>query len=266
MEFIRDLLHGQLDMHTHADGTAHSHNERGARADYSPSDEIIFMRGFYLGITVVIAALVLLKLLSSPTIPVVLIVVGVLMMMPRLLLSVFLLRYAPRRFDVVRKIQSQIPWRGDEQVLDVGTGSGILLVGCARQLTTGRAIGIDVWQANGGGGTPERFHNNVEAEGVADHVVLQNVDARSMPFENEAFDVIVSSMAMHHVGANPKDLDRATREMIRTLKPGGYMALFDVGPILDQSLKVMRQSGFVVSQQEGIAVKYVLAQKPAFDG
>src|SRR5262245_54913371 len=32
-----------------------------------------------------------------------------------------------------------IPWRGDEAVLDVGCGRGLLLVGAARRLTTGKA-------------------------------------------------------------------------------------------------------------------------------
>jgi hypothetical protein len=40
-----------------------------------------------------------------------------------------------------------IPWRGNEMVLDVGCGRGLLLVGDARRLTTGKAIGLDRWVA-----------------------------------------------------------------------------------------------------------------------
>src|SRR5215471_12810079 len=40
-----------------------------------------------------------------------------------------------------------ISWSGHEQALDVGCGRGLLLVGVAKRLTTGRAIGIDIWQA-----------------------------------------------------------------------------------------------------------------------
>ena len=36
-------------------------------------------------------------------------------------------------------------WRGDEQVLDVGCGRGLLLAGAARRLTSGHATGIDIW-------------------------------------------------------------------------------------------------------------------------
>ena len=37
--------------------------------------------------------------------------------------------------------------RGDETVLDVGCGRGLLLIGAARRLTTGKAVGVDIWQA-----------------------------------------------------------------------------------------------------------------------
>src|SRR5436190_962392 len=39
-----------------------------------------------------------------------------------------------------------IPWRGDERVLDVGCGHGLMLIGAAKRLTSGRATGIDIWQ------------------------------------------------------------------------------------------------------------------------
>jgi cyclopropane fatty-acyl-phospholipid synthase-like methyltransferase len=37
--------------------------------------------------------------------------------------------------------------RGDETVLDVGCGRGLLLIGAAKRLTTGKAPGVDIWQA-----------------------------------------------------------------------------------------------------------------------
>src|SRR5215831_4239697 len=43
------------------------------------------------------------------------------------------------------RMLSSIPWRGDEQVLDVGCGRGLLLVGAAQRLTTGKATGLDRW-------------------------------------------------------------------------------------------------------------------------
>src|SRR5262245_52487513 len=39
------------------------------------------------------------------------------------------------------RLIKDIPWRGDEQVLDVGCGRGLLLLGAARRLTSGKAVG-----------------------------------------------------------------------------------------------------------------------------
>src|SRR5690348_943341 len=40
-----------------------------------------------------------------------------------------------------------LPWRGDERVLDIGCGHGLLLIAAAKHLTTGQAMGIDIWIA-----------------------------------------------------------------------------------------------------------------------
>ena len=54
------------------------------------------------------------------------------------------------------KIIASIPWRGDEQVLDVGCGHGMMLLAAAKQLKSGRAIGIDIWsQADQADNNPE---------------------------------------------------------------------------------------------------------------
>ena len=43
------------------------------------------------------------------------------------------------------RMLAQVPWTGNEWVLDVGTGRGLLLIGAAKRLTAGRAVGIDIW-------------------------------------------------------------------------------------------------------------------------
>ena len=121
-----------------------------------------------------------------------------------------------------------IPWRGDEQVLDVGCGRGLLLIAAARRLTSGKAIGVDVWHSRDQAGNhPEATWANARAEGVAGRIEIRDGDARELPFANDSFDVIVSSLVIHNIwGSNERA--RALREIARVLKPGGHVALLDV--------------------------------------
>jgi SAM-dependent methyltransferase len=120
-----------------------------------------------------------------------------------------------------------IPWRGDERVLDVGCGRGLLLIGAARRLTTGKAIGLDRWVAGAlTGNRPEAVLDNARLEGVLDRVEVKEGDVRQLPFADDSFDVVVSNFVVHEVNNRP-EREQTLREMVRVLKPGGRLALAD---------------------------------------
>jgi len=123
---------------------------------------------------------------------------------------------------------ASIPWRGDEQVLDVGCGRGLLLIAAAKHLTTGRAIGVDVWHSvDQADNRPEATWANARAEGVADRIAVRDADARALPFADATFDVIVSSLVLHNIHGRA-EREKALHEIVRVLKPGGCVTLLDV--------------------------------------
>jgi arsenite methyltransferase len=125
-------------------------------------------------------------------------------------------------------VLDQTSWRGDEHVLDVGCGRGLMLIGAAQRLTTGRAIGIDIWQAKDqSANAPEGALNNARIEGVLEKVEIQTADMRSLPFADHSFDVIVSHWVVHNLG-NKTDRDLSLSEMARVLRPGGNLILCDI--------------------------------------
>ena len=126
------------------------------------------------------------------------------------------------------RLLDRISWSGQEQVLDVGCGRGLLLIGAAKRLSTGRATGIDIWQAEDlTGNGPEAALENARREGVAERVVVKTADVRKLPFADGAFDVVVSSAVIHNL-YKAEDRDQAIREIARVMKPGGRAVIEDI--------------------------------------
>lgn len=169
--------------------------------------------------------------------------IGFLFILPALLAR----RFALRKWNYVSNIRKQIfdsiALRGDERVLDVGCGSGLLLNGAAMRLTSGKATGIDIWAPHGGGGNFALLMKNAKAEGVADKIEFKQADVRQLPFEDASFDVIVSSGALHHISHNMPDHEQALNEMVRALKPGGKIVLWDTNHMVKGYASRMKSIG-----------------------
>jgi SAM-dependent methyltransferase len=125
------------------------------------------------------------------------------------------------------KMLGMIDWRGDERVLDVGCGAGLLLIGAAKRLTTGKATGVDVWsKVDLSANARERTLRNVALEGVEEKTEVLDGDAAAMNFADGMFDVVVSNLVIHNIASRERR-DKACREIARVLKPGGVAVISD---------------------------------------
>jgi arsenite methyltransferase len=126
------------------------------------------------------------------------------------------------------RLLAMIPWCGDESVLDVGCGRGLMLVGAAQKLTTGKAFGIDIWQAKDqSANSPQGAIENAQLTNVGDRVEVKTADMLNLPFPDQSFDVVLSAWAVHNLEQKP-DRDLALSEMMRVLKLGGHLILSDI--------------------------------------
>ena len=166
------------------------------------------------------------------------------------------------------RMLSLCAWRGDEQVLDVGCGRGLLLAGAAKRLINkGTAIGIDIWSnVDMGGNSEAATRHNLELEGVSERCSLISVPAQEMPFSDESFDVIVSNLCLHNIyeGASRR---LAVRQIARVLKRGGIALLSDYKHTGEYAAQ-LREAGLSVERRWGNPLstfpplRIVIARKP----
>jgi arsenite methyltransferase len=121
-----------------------------------------------------------------------------------------------------------IPWRGDEKVLDIGCGRGLMLIGAAKRIRgASKAVGIDLWRPEDlSGNSQEAVTANARAEGVFDRIKIDTGDARKLPYQPNTFDVVLASLALHNIQGDD-ERRRAVEEIWRVAKPGGHIAIFD---------------------------------------
>jgi SAM-dependent methyltransferase len=125
------------------------------------------------------------------------------------------------------QLLDQLALKGDEKVLDIGCGRGLLAIGAAKRLKTGKVTGIDVWNPQDlSGNSAEAAKENAKAEGVADRVRFETGDARKLVYPDNHFDAVISANALHTL-ADDREREQALREGLRVLKPEGRLVIFD---------------------------------------
>ncbi len=105
------------------------------------------------------------------------------------------------------------------QVLDVGCGTGTLALEVQRTVgTTGHVCGIDP-------GTQQIARARAKATQRHLPTDFQVGVIEQIPFPDQTFDVVFSTLMMHHLGQNLKRQGLA--EIARVLKPGGRLIIAD---------------------------------------
>jgi len=175
------------------------------------------------------------------------------------------------KFEVWADILKNLRLRGDETLLDMGCGRGAVLLAAAKLLPNGRATGVDIWRADQTNNAEHNTLRNAEIEGVADRIEVRTADITDLPFDDDSFDVIVSSLVVHNIpGAEARA--KAISEAARVLRPGGKLALVDIF-YTNHHVRQLRELGWADARRRnlgwrmwwgpGMGTHLITATKPA---
>jgi ubiquinone/menaquinone biosynthesis C-methylase UbiE len=108
----------------------------------------------------------------------------------------------------------------DQQVLDLGCGTGTLAVMLRQMQPGGLIVGVDVDGAM-------LLKAQTKAQHVSAPLALAQSRGELLPLVDGSFDTVVSTLVLHHLN-RPQKL-AALREAHRVLRPGGRLYIADFG-------------------------------------
>jgi ubiquinone/menaquinone biosynthesis C-methylase UbiE len=165
-----------------------------------------------------------------------------------------------------------------ERVLDVGCGTGTLAIAAKRQVgPTGAVYGV-----NASAEMIARAAKKASKTGV--EILLKNALAEALPFPDAHFDVVLTTVMLHHL---PGRLRRqCAAEMRRVLKPGGRVLAVDFGTSpaqkrsivahfhrhghvsLAEIVAIFRETGLNIVESGAVGfsdLQFVLAAVPSYE-
>jgi SAM-dependent methyltransferase len=101
-------------------------------------------------------------------------------------------------------------------ILDIGCGSGDLAALLARRLPEPRIVGLDL--------SPSMVDLARRLQTPDGRLRFELGDAASLPFESGAFDLVVSTLSLHHW----PNTGAGFSEIRRVLRPGGVALVYDL--------------------------------------
>ena len=122
-------------------------------------------------------------------------------------------------FDSARReLISSASIEPDHRILDIGCGTGTLLVKLKRQYRAAQVVGLDP--------DPKALRRaRIKAARASVSVQLDQGFANRLPYKRESFDRVLSSFMFHHL--NQPERENMLQEVLRVLKPGGSLHFVD---------------------------------------
>ncbi|MCC7165644.1 MAG: methyltransferase domain-containing protein [Anaerolineae bacterium] len=131
-----------------------------------------------------------------------------------------LLRWGMREETFKNRLIEEARITPGYRVLDLGCGTGTLTILVKQRQPAAEVIGFD--------GDPQVLEiARAKAAQQNVNITLDQGMAYQLPYPNESFDRVISSLVLHHLTTT--DRQRALREVFRVLRQGGEFWIVDFG-------------------------------------
>ncbi|TDB85805.1 class I SAM-dependent methyltransferase [Actinomadura sp. KC216] len=145
-----------------------------------------------------------------------------------------------------RKVSSEVAAAAPSgaTVLDVGAGTGRLLLSLTRRRPDLKLLGVDI--------SPEMVRVATRNAQYSD-VIIEQGDIRRLPHADNSVDFVISTLSMHHW----ESVRPAVAELARVLRPGGELWIYDFRFVSAQRLKdaVREEARFADRAVERVPVR-----------
>jgi ubiquinone/menaquinone biosynthesis C-methylase UbiE len=144
-----------------------------------------------------------------------------------IVISLSAYRFSSKGDDYQNKIHRVIidEFQRSGNVLDIGCGSGKLIISLALNNPELKCIGLDFWGSNWEY-SKQQCIENAEIEG-ASNIEFAKSSASKLPFPDAQFSNIISCLTFHEVADVP-DKTESIKEAFRVLQSNGTFTFFDL--------------------------------------
>jgi ubiquinone/menaquinone biosynthesis C-methylase UbiE len=164
-------------------------------------------------------------------------------------------QFTIKREKILKKMINLANLKGDELVLDLGTGSGFLAIGFAKNLNKGKVIGLDRYSLKNGSlkskiisiikinfieNSLKNAKLNAKIEKVENKCEFISADiTKSLNFPDNNFDIILTSQVFYCLPS--EKMQDVFEEINRVLKKKGKIIFFETLNLLSWDLNNVKK-------------------------